>query len=309
MTTMTGSWWYWHIDGTTLIELPYGLSWSVSTEVFFYVVYAAVLHRLAGLRTLAGSIAALVAFCLLALVVVFLIVDNRDEWTPIAEATLSNFIPADTGEQFPNSFLRWLIYVSPYLQILAFMAGVLTCQVYLLMRSNAVAIGRIWREALGWAGVVWVTAGLIYSATAPDLVSIAPTGLVRYLVAFNFMNMNVLLVPGCCAIILALAVGRCSLQTALATPAMVGLGGISYSIYLAHPFISQVAYVTRENGHPLLSYAVAIVFLLIISDALYRRIEIPSKHFLRRLLGAHDTHEAVLEARSATLAQEEKAAS
>jgi peptidoglycan/LPS O-acetylase OafA/YrhL len=74
----------------------------------------------------------------------------------------------------------------------------------------------------------------------------------------------------------------------LAVPALVGLGEISYSIYLAHPFASQVAYVTKENAHPLLSYALAIAVVLIISDALYRRIEIPSKLFLRRLLAADD---------------------
>jgi peptidoglycan/LPS O-acetylase OafA/YrhL len=302
--TMTASWWYWHIDGITLIELPYGLSWSVSTEVFFYAVYALVLHRISALRNLVGSVAVLVAFCVLAYVVVFLIVDSRDGWTPLAEATLSNFIPANTGEQFPNSFLRWLIYVSPYLQILAFIAGALTCQVYLLMSRNAVTIGRVWREALGWAGVAWVGAGLIYNATAPDMVSIASPETARYLVALNFMNMNFLLAPGCCAVILALASGGCTLQAALAAPAIVGLGEISYSIYLAHPFISRVAYVTRENEHPLLSYAVAIAFVLIISEALYRRIEIPSKLFLRRLLGADAPRTAASETEAAIISEE-----
>jgi peptidoglycan/LPS O-acetylase OafA/YrhL len=70
----------------------------------------------------------------------------------------------------------------------------------------------------------------------------------------------------------------------------VGLGEISYSIYLAHPLISQVAFVTKENKDPLLSYVVALAFLLIFSEALYRRIEVPSKLFLRRFLGTHGTH-------------------
>jgi peptidoglycan/LPS O-acetylase OafA/YrhL len=302
--TMTASWWYWHIDGITLIQLPYGLSWSVSTEVFFYVVYAAVLYRISALRNLVGSVTTLVTFCLLAYAVVFFVIDNRDVWTPFAEAAISNFIPAETSEQFPNSFLRWLVYVSPYFQILAFIAGVLTCQIYLLMRRNAVTIGRVWREALGWAGVTWVAAGLIYNVIMPDVVRIASPEAIQYLVAFNFMNMNFLLVPGCCAIILAMAAGRCTLQTALAAPAIVGLGEISYSIYLAHPFVSQVAYVTKENEHPLLSYAVAIAFVLLISDALYRRLEIPFKLFLRRLFGAHDTHATALEAEAATISEE-----
>jgi peptidoglycan/LPS O-acetylase OafA/YrhL len=302
--TMTASWWYWHIEGISLIQMQFGWSWSVSTEVFFYVAYAAVLYRISALRSLAGTVAVFVTFCLVAYLIVFFVVDERDAWAPFAEATISNFIPATTGEQFPNSFLRWLIYVSPYVHILEFIAGVLTCQIYLLMRRNAVTIGRVWREGLGWAGVAWVAAGLIYYATLPDVVSTFPPAAIRYLVALNFMGMNFLLVPGCCAIILALAVGRCTLQTALAAPAIVGLGEISYSIYLAHPFISQVAYVAKENEHPLLSYAVAIAFLLIFSDALYRRIEIPSKLFLRRFLGAQTTHVTALEAEAATISEE-----
>jgi peptidoglycan/LPS O-acetylase OafA/YrhL len=294
--TMTASWWYWHIDGVSLIELPFGLSWSVSTEVFFYVAYAVVLYRISALRNLVGTVAALVTFCLLAYVVVFFVIDTREGWAPFAEAVIPHFIAATTGEQFPNSFLRWLIYVSPYFQLLGFVAGVLTCQIYLLMRKNGITIGRVWREALGWAGVAWVAAGLIYKPFMPEIVSIVPPAAFRYLIALNFMQMNFLLAPGCCAIILALAVGRCTLQIALAVPVMVGLGEISYSIYLAHPFVSQVAYVAKENEHPLLSYVVAITFLLIISDALYRRIEIPSKLFLRRLLGAHEKHTTALEA-------------
>ena len=132
---MTASWWYWHIDGVSLVELPYGWSWSISTEVFFYLVYAVVLYRISALRSLAVAVVALISFCLLAYVIVFLVIDNRDNWAPFAQGVVPNFIPA-TAEQFPNSFLRWLIYVSPYLRLLEFIAGVLTCQIYLLMRSN-----------------------------------------------------------------------------------------------------------------------------------------------------------------------------
>ena len=116
--------------------------------------------------------------------------------------------------------------------------------------------------------------------------------------------MNFLLVPGCCAIILALAVGGFTLQAALAAPAIVGLGEISYSIYLAHPLISQVAFVTKENEHPLLGYVVAIAFVLIISDALYRHIEIPSKLFLRRHLGADVRRPTVLQTETPTVSVE-----
>jgi peptidoglycan/LPS O-acetylase OafA/YrhL len=286
--TMTASWWYWHIEGISLIQLQFGWSWSVSTEVFFYVVYAAVLYRISGIRRLSVAVAVFTGFCVLSYVLLIIVIEERDAWTALAKATFPSLISVE--QDFANSFVRWLLYVSPYLHLLEFIAGVLTCQIYLLMRSSGVTISRGWRETLGLAGVAWVAAGLIYNASAPAIATSVSPAAIRYIVDFNFMNMNFLLAPGCCAIILALAVGRCTLQAALAVPAIVGLGEISYSIYLAHPFITQMAYVTKETQYPLLSLVVMLAFLLIFSDGLYRCIEVPAKLFLRRALRAHVGH-------------------
>lgn len=283
--TMTASWWYWHVDGVSLIQLPFGLSWSISTEVFFYVAYAAGLYRIAALRSLPGTIVIFGGFCVLAYAFVYLVIHERDTLETLARAVVPNFISMNPGEQFPNSFLRWLIYVSPYFHLLEFIAGVLTCHIFLLMRRHSATMSRGWREALGWAGVAWIAAGVTFTAYVSDIISSVPSSFVELVAVTNLMSMSFLLAPGCCAVILVLAAGRSSLQFVLAAPAIVLMGECSYSIYLAHPLLSQITYVAKENAYPLISYAVAIFFLLFFSHALYRGVEIPAKRFLRNWFG------------------------
>src|SRR5215472_17084188 len=38
--TLTGTWWYWVIDGQSLAGQRYHISWSIATEMFFYLIYA-----------------------------------------------------------------------------------------------------------------------------------------------------------------------------------------------------------------------------------------------------------------------------
>jgi peptidoglycan/LPS O-acetylase OafA/YrhL len=285
--TMTGSWWYWNVDGVTLAELPFGLSWSVSTEVFFYVVYALILYRLSGLRSLPGAIAALVVFCVLAYVAVYFAIETMPAWDRLAREMVSDYVPFE--KSYPNSFTRWFLYVSPYFHLLEFIAGVLTCQVFLVMRRAGITIGRGWREVMAWLGVALLAAGATVLTALPWLLQNAPPGLRWYVVMANWLAHNFLLAPVCCAVILAVAAGRSSVERALAVPVVVLFGEASYSIYLAHPLLASVAYVTKDNAFPLVSYVVAFFFLLIFSLALYRTVELPAKRFLRQWLSRGGT--------------------
>jgi peptidoglycan/LPS O-acetylase OafA/YrhL len=284
--TMTGSWWYWNVNGASIAGLPFGWSWSISTEIFFYVVYALVLYRISGIRRLSVAVSAFTAFCVLSYVLLTIVIEERDAWTALAKATFPSFISVE--QDWANSFLRWLLYVSPYFRLLEFVAGALTCQIYLLLRKNAGTVSRRWCEVLGWAGVAWIAVALSHI----PLTNLLPPSAGPYIVLLNHLNLNFLLAPGCCILILALAVGRSSLQAGLAVPTIVRLGEISYSIYLAHPLVSQIFFVPKNSEFPLISYVIAIFFLLVFSDAMYRHIEIPSKRFLRRLFGASLTHTA-----------------
>ena len=60
--TLTGIWWYWLADGTTITTNRYGLSWSISTEGFFYLVYAVGLYRIARIRSLRLCAGATIGF-------------------------------------------------------------------------------------------------------------------------------------------------------------------------------------------------------------------------------------------------------
>jgi peptidoglycan/LPS O-acetylase OafA/YrhL len=255
--------------------------------VFFYVVYALALHRLSALRSLVGTIVIFIVFCILAYLLLYFAITEHDVWEAYAKAVVPNFIPID---RFANSFARWLIYVSPYFHLLEFIAGVLICQIFLLMRRDGRTMSRSQREVLGWVGATWLAVGAVFTSMVPDLVANGPRELVPYFAILNLMSMGFLLAPGCCALILALALGRSSIQAALAAPMVVLWGEASYAIYLAHPMISQMAFVTKENAYPLLSYIVAFFFLLIFSVALYRFVELPAKRFLRERFGVRMTH-------------------
>jgi peptidoglycan/LPS O-acetylase OafA/YrhL len=50
--TSTWTWWPFMLNGELLLEWYFHISWSVSTEIFFYIVYVLVLYRIARLTGL-----------------------------------------------------------------------------------------------------------------------------------------------------------------------------------------------------------------------------------------------------------------
>ena len=144
------------MDGSLLAQWYYGVSWSISTEMFFYVCYALALWRIVRMdrRTCAVT---LVVFMIAAFVFLWFVFSTRDEWEPLLLSADPGLVSRD--ENFDNSGYRWLLYLSPYFQILAFIAGVLTCQLYRLTRDYHFAPAVV--STIGWAAtfgtaIVWV---------------------------------------------------------------------------------------------------------------------------------------------------------
>ena len=69
------------MDGSLLGQWYYGVSWSISTEMFFYVCYALALWRFVRMdrRTCAVT---LVVFMIAAFVFLWFVFSTRDEWEP-----------------------------------------------------------------------------------------------------------------------------------------------------------------------------------------------------------------------------------
>src|SRR5262249_28446197 len=134
------SWFYTLIDGVPVVSAIGGgspLTWSISTEWFFYLTYPLIAICVLRLRTVSGTIVAIGLWCVAWSMLASLLYENAgtmDAWA-IARWPLH-------GSQFENgqdSFSRWLLYMSPYVRIGEFILGCLVAELYLKLSRIAVS--------------------------------------------------------------------------------------------------------------------------------------------------------------------------
>jgi peptidoglycan/LPS O-acetylase OafA/YrhL len=273
------SWFYIVIDGNPLIDAIGGASpitWSISTEWFFYFVYLALAWLVLRSRTPPATIIVIVLWCVL--------------WTAIAAGlynrtasinawAVAHFGPvADFGERQQDSFVRWLLYFSPYLRLGEFVLGSLVAQLYVLIRKQKVSTRENSAGTAAFiaaaASVVWIT----YMEYSPNVGA----------TLLRETNMNFALAPSAALLIFCAARYRGALFRLLTCRPAIALGDASYSIYLLHMVIlTAAARLFVPSGHGLL-YAVAellvlIVAISLISMALYAYYEAPARRILRGL--------------------------
>jgi peptidoglycan/LPS O-acetylase OafA/YrhL len=271
--SLTGTWWYWVADGVPLAGQRYHISWSISTEMFFYLLYALGIYRIAALTNLRRCAILLVALCLLTFVAFYGVFVTQDTWQAWVLARHPDYISTDVD--MDNSFYRWLVYLSPYFHIPEFLAGCLTCQIYLLIRRSGAPLRTAAGEIFAWTGVAWLLAGLVLLVAQWDF---GERG--QFLDYVVFLHKNFLMAPGCCLLILALALGGSSIARALGHGVPTYLGEVSYSIYLGHPFVFTFM-VLLGLGAP--AYVMTLGFGLVVlwASLLYFAIERPGKAWLR----------------------------
>lgn len=271
--SLTGTWWYWVVDGESLAGQRYHISWSISTEMFFYLVYALVLYRVVALTGIRRCVVLLVLLCVLTFAAFYVVFATQDSWLAYVLARHPDFISTDVDEN--NSFHRWLVYLSPYFHIPEFLAGALTCQIYLLIRRSGTQLRNGTGEVLAWAGVAWLLTGLALLVTQWDF---GVRG--QFLDFVVFLHKNFLMAPGCCLLILALALGGSSIARALSHRVPTYLGEVSYSIYLGHPFVFSFLFVIGL-GAPAYEMTIGFVLVAVWASLLYFSIERPGKAWLR----------------------------
>jgi peptidoglycan/LPS O-acetylase OafA/YrhL len=237
--------WYHH---DLQLQTFFGVSWSISTEVFFYLcypLYGALLWRAKVLKSLAVLVP---LFCLLVIAWLWLLYRTNSQWQHWASATFLG--SPSTVDDVDNSFYRWLAYVSPYTRMLEFILGALTAQVYLVLQSRPASRAEQqaggWLSAGGLGGMV-----MLYCVQKAALNALARCGgapachwsLSPFVNAgfVYFLNVNFLFaVPIAVFIFCAGRYSNALASRALAAGVVVYLGEISYSLYLSHPFVSQM---------------------------------------------------------------------
>ena len=277
------TWWPFMVEGHLLTTWYYHISWSVSSEIFFYVFYALIIYRLSRITNFRKCLAILVLFCVISYLTLYLIFYTRDWWEP---ALLQHFPQFKArNDDFAESLYRWILYISPYPRLFEFTGGVLTCQLYQLARAQPALCARIrsgWLAGLALALIVVLFAMFRYLGEYEPWLAVGNHSWRAFLVN---LHMNFLFAPACYLLIFSLALGGGAVGRALSSRQACFLGDISYSTYLSHPMAERILMhtglvVTATALH--LLAVLAIIYLM--SWVLYSIVEVPAKRWVRQLL-------------------------
>jgi peptidoglycan/LPS O-acetylase OafA/YrhL len=272
-------WFYLPIGDTSLIYAigpSASLTWSISTEWFFYLVYPLAAWAIVVFRGPRSIALAAVAWCALWIFVATSLYDRSpqlDAWA------IARFGAVAGAQEHPlDCFVRWLLYFSPYLRIGEFILGALVAQFYIQLQGRkATEVENTLGNAIfiAAAGSVFV---ISYFAYGPGIA----------MNVFEKMDMNFALAPSAALLIFCAARHRSAVLHLLNTRATIALGDASYSIYLVHlGVLLAVAWVTGSVARGLvfdgIRLVVVIAAIVALSMFVYRFYEAPFREWLRRL--------------------------
>jgi peptidoglycan/LPS O-acetylase OafA/YrhL len=286
------SWVYRIIDGNSLIGAIGGgspMTWSISTEWFFYFAYPCIAWLLLRPRTPRLTLILGLLWCILWISIASGLYDR----SPQIDAWAIQHFGPDAGmqEHEQHSFVRWLLYYSPYLRIGEFVLGTFMAQLHVQLRDRQVTE---LENSIGTAVFLAAAASAIlitYLEYGPDVGENI----------FRKMNMNFALAPAAALLIFCGARYDSAASRLLTSRPAIGLGEASYSIYLVHPVVLVTAVkLTGSAVHGIVYDLVKLLFLiaaiLLISLILYACYEAPARKWLRARGGGRPSPVALAEA-------------
>jgi peptidoglycan/LPS O-acetylase OafA/YrhL len=262
------------------------LTWSISTEWFFYLAYPAIAVLVLRARRPWVILVAMLVWSLLWGGMASVLDGSArgiDSW-----ATLHYGSIAGVTNGVQDSFIRWLEYFSPYLRIGEFILGCLTAQLFLQLRDRPVTARE---QAIGQGMLA------IGIASVPLIILLTYTQDYRSPLLFSLRD-NYGLAPSVAVILFGVARYQTALARILRGRLIVALGEASYSIYLIHflvivliaGFLGQALPATLPNIVFLAArFAFVLALICLISLGLHAVIEVPSRRWLRGLWGSAGT--------------------
>jgi peptidoglycan/LPS O-acetylase OafA/YrhL len=247
--------------GGPIADLSYNISWSISTEIVFYVLFAVTMVALRKSQLRFGRWAGYVA---LAVAVLYLGVTAYLLWhSDVATDILAPLLSPSLSR---DEIARWFFYVSPFVRFYDFVFGCFAAMaVRRGMRVDAVsnAAGALFVLLTVWAcfNGRWLET---QSISAPVLCAMMASGSQGTIV------------------------GR-----ALSARWLVFVGTISYSLYLFHNIATHV--VGNDNRGALTPttfaefiglFALTLLVAIVIATGSYNVIEVPVQRYLRSLVGS-----------------------
>jgi peptidoglycan/LPS O-acetylase OafA/YrhL len=271
------SWIYKLIDGGALIDAIRGGSpptWSISTEWFFYFAYPCIAWLILRARRPTAILLVAGLWCVLWTA---LSTGLYDRIPQIDAWAVARFGPVAGVQNKDDSFVRWLLYVSPYLRIGEFVLGAITAQLYVALlsrdatrRESAVGGAVFWAAALS----VFLINYLAYSPEVP-------------LTIFRKMAMNFALAPSVALLVFCAARYQSAASRLLTSRPAIALGEASYSIYLVHSIVLISAVkltgnVVHGSAYNVVKLIVLMAIVVAISLLLYAYYEAPARRWLRQ---------------------------
>ncbi len=267
--TMTQAW-FPVLNGTMLVAVVPSLQhlWSISVELFFYLLFPLVcllLNSLARPRTA-------IVFAAINLIVFAIAIQVFFQYG-------ADFLQAVVPSLTENS-MQWLTYYAPYLHISQFLAGCFVAMVYMKLAATPVRRG----EGRAAAFLFWVSAvGLAMSPVALFFQPMLP--------AYHLhIELVVRLAEVAFFSVILLAASRYGLVRFLSWRWMIIGGECSYSVYLLHPFLIRIAMIGKSETPALSEFALRLCLFVGVVTAIawiaYSVVEAPSRAWLRRVLGA-----------------------
>ena len=268
---LTQSWVYMIIKGVPLIgRLSSSITWSISTEWFFYCLYPIVAWLLAITRHRLTAALVLTALALLGLVQAVFIYFHDQEVNAFAQAVW--------GTPGVDSFYGWLLAYSPVGRLPPFLIGIATAHIFMT------GYGRSVGESERRQGIVLLTLALACAISMCGAQSVGN----RYVnaIALFVYPLSIAVIIFCCASY------RSLFSLALSVPLLIACGDASYSIYLFHLSILEVTKVRDVlpwTSYDLLyvgvRFAAAVLITIAFSVVMYRVYEAPARTATRALLG------------------------
>jgi peptidoglycan/LPS O-acetylase OafA/YrhL len=277
--TLTQTWLYAVICRASL-EYQYGpvaaVSWSISVEVFFYLVYIALAAVIARRRWTARDVIGLTAAVYILIFIYFSLCSYYEQG--INRIGLDLFgSAASTDSGYENSLLRWLLYFNPAARLGEFLAGLAAAHVYLVARQRSATLGPAAASAITLAAIA-LTVGLhlwLYGVIAPGNSFVGRTA-------------SQLSAPLVAVTVYPIARYQTPSSHVLSLPLPVRLGAASYSIYMLHEIIpsafKRLGLQSPDIAIGWVTWVGALILLVLVSSVSYALIEHPARNWLRALL-------------------------
>ncbi|WP_342710063.1 acyltransferase family protein [Bradyrhizobium sp. B124] len=275
---MIQTWFFANVAGVAPVWQyePIGIvSWSVSTEWFFYLAFPFLCPLLARIRTVPAAI-----LCAIGAITIEL---GLDAAVLMLQSRINLFALHAYGTEaalpnWKNSLILWIVYFAPFCRVWEFVLGCCLAKLHELWLAQDFRPPRALLDTAVVIGVVAMAWVFWFTAHKP------PFGASMSL--FDIARNNIALAAPVALILIAAAQPVSSAGRLLSARWLVFLGEASFALYLVHLIIYQRFPVVRwETGSELFGHlaALALAFTLAtcIAILLHFGFEVPARKLIR----------------------------